>query len=77
MKLDSVVECVGIDRIIKVVEGNEVKYYGDALDFYGQKFPRFFKSRGVLRIDAENDCLVIKISESPTFVRKEKENGKS
>ena len=75
MKLSSVVDCIGIDRIIKVVERKEVKYYGDALDFYGQKFPKFFKSGGVLRIDAENDILVIHISEAPTFERKEKNDG--
>ena len=75
MKLSSVVDCIGIDRNIKVVEGKEVKYYGDALDFYGQKFPKHFRSRGVLRIDAEEDCLVIKISEAPTFAQKEKKDG--
>lgn len=71
MKLSSVVDCIGIDRTIKVIEGKEVKYHGDALDFYGQKFPKFFRSRGVLRIDAENDVIKITISEAPTFERKE------
>ena len=33
MKLNSVVDCVGIDRDIKIMEGKECKYSGNALDF--------------------------------------------
>jgi hypothetical protein len=73
MKLNSVVDCVGIDRDIKIMEGKECKYFGNALNFYGQKFPKFFKSRSVLRLDAECNILVITISEAPTFAGKEKQ----
>lgn len=72
MKLSSVVDCVGIDREIKILEEKTVKYHGNALDFYGQKFPRYFRSRGVIRIDAEDYCLVIHITKSPTFDDKNK-----
>ena len=77
MKLNSVMECIGVTDEVKIFEGKEVKYHGSAIGFYEEKFPKFFKSRDVLRFSARNGILEIRVSETPAFAGGKMENIKN
>jgi hypothetical protein len=73
MKLNTVIDNMPINKGLAIFEDNKLLFCGTPIGFFGWKKPKYFRSRAVLSMYAENDILVINISKEPTFAERSKE----
>jgi hypothetical protein len=71
MKLNTVIEHMPINKALAIYENNKLFYFGSPIGFRREKKPKNFRSRSVLSMYADNDILIINISNEPTFVSEE------